>query len=103
MDLSRLQIDRGAGARRATRRRPRVGRWVVLAALVGAGWFFRAPLVALVDRARSTEIEVAVVLRESPQSAAASSGIAASGHVIARRRAALSADTPGRIVELNVT
>jgi HlyD family secretion protein len=103
MDLSRLQIDRGSGPRRATRRGHHIGRWVVVATLLGAGWLFRAPLEGLVERVRSTEVEVATVTRESPQSAAASSGIAASGHVVAQRRAALSADTPGRIVELNVT
>src|SRR5688572_23330916 len=102
MDLSRLQIDRAAGPRRAARRRSRIGPVLVVAALVAAGWLYRAPLAAFIERTRAIEVEVAVVLHQPPHSAAASTGIAASGHVVARHRAALSADTPGRIVELNV-
>ncbi|MEZ6016207.1 MAG: HlyD family efflux transporter periplasmic adaptor subunit [Planctomycetota bacterium] len=103
MDLSRLQIDRGNGPRRAVRRGTRYGRWVMLAALLGAGWIFRAPLLAQLARARATEVEVANVVRAVPGAVPATSGTAANGYIVARRRAALSADTPGRIIELNVT
>jgi RND family efflux transporter MFP subunit len=41
-------------------------------------------------------------VRRTAAAAAAVSGAAANGYIVARTRAALSADTPGRIVELNV-
>ncbi len=102
MDLERLKIEREP-ARRAPRRRrvPWVG-LVVLLLLAGAGWTFRRPLLAQVDAWRLPRVTYVVVERSSPLAAAAVSGTAANGYVVARVRAALSADTPGRIVELNV-
>jgi RND family efflux transporter MFP subunit len=101
MDLQKLSIDRGEGARRR-RRNPWLGRLIALGVVALAAWFFRAPLLALLDRWRLPEVEVAVVVRSSPGALAAASGTAANGYVVARRRAALSADTPGRIVQMNV-
>jgi RND family efflux transporter MFP subunit len=101
MDLKKLQIDRSE-SRRRRRRAPGLGCLIALALVAVAGWFFRAPLLALLDRWRLPQVEVATVVRSSPMAAAAASGAAANGYVVARRRAALSADTPGRIVEMNV-
>jgi RND family efflux transporter MFP subunit len=107
-DLTSLRIDRGtAPARRPgvpPRRRaawlpPALGAAAVLAGL----WIFRAPLARLVDGVRLPAVRVVEVVESSPLSAAAISGTAANGHVVAARRAALSADAPGRVVELNVT
>jgi len=103
MDLSRLQIDRGVGPRRAHRRRLRLAPWLAVAALGTAAWVYRAPLSALAARAGSAPVEVATVVRGELGVVAAASGTAANGYIVAQRRAALSADTPGRIVELNVT
>ncbi len=64
---------------------------------------YRAPLLALAARAGSEPVEVAAVVRGDLGTVAAASGTAANGYIVAQRRAALSADTPGRIVELNVT
>lgn len=101
MDLEKLQIDRSAQKRRR-RRSPWPGRLIALALLALALWFFRGPLLERLDRWRLPEVEVAAVVRSSPMARAVASGTAANGYVVARRRAALSADTPGRIVELNV-
>ena len=101
MDLQKLSIDRGAAVRRR-RRSPWIGRLIALGVLAVAAWLFRAPLLALLDRWRLPEVEVAVVVRSSPMALATASGTAANGYLVARRRAALSADTPGRIVQMNV-
>ncbi|MEM7305650.1 MAG: efflux RND transporter periplasmic adaptor subunit [Planctomycetota bacterium] len=101
MDLTKLKIDRGAP--QPTRRKsPWLGRLVLLALIGGAGWLFHEPALAALDRWRLPKVRVAAVVRSSPMAQAAVSGTAANGYVVARRRAALSSDAPGRIVELNV-
>jgi RND family efflux transporter MFP subunit len=101
MDLQKLQIDRSA-----PKRRRRGGSWwgraIALGLVVLVVWIFRRPLLAQIDRWRLPEVEVAAVVRTTPMARAAASGAAANGYVVARRRAALSADTPGRIVALGV-
>ena len=106
MDLDKLSIDRGPGPRRAYRRKSPVLRLALIgAALVGV-WFLREPLTGMVRGLRATEMETAKAVMVDPAAsaaeAAAASGAAANGYLVARRRAALSADTPGRIIELNV-
>ena len=111
MDLDKLSIDRGPGPRRAVRRKSPLLRWALI---VGAGvalWIFRAPLLDLAGGSRFENVEVTKEEQASAARSAAAtkpvdvpapSGAAANGYLVARRRAALSADTPGRIVELNV-
>lgn len=106
MDLGPLRIDRsGAAARRPARQG--VPGWVVglatLVALLVVGWVLRAPLAARLDRLQAVEVRVVRAERATPLAAGAVKGMAANGYIVAARRAALSADTPGRIVELNVT
>lgn len=105
MDLEALKIDRSADSGRARRRRRRGGLgWIVVLAVAAiALWLFRAPLVRTLDGWRLTHVRTLRVVATSPAAAAAVSGTAANGYVVARTRAALSADTPGRIVELNVS
>lgn len=99
-DLSALRIERGAGGRR--RRSPWV-RTLVVAALLGGGlWLFWRPVRALVERLRLPAVTVVRATERDARSAGALTGTAANGFVVARVRAALSADSPGRIVELNV-
>lgn len=74
----------------------------MLGVLVGVLALFWRPLRAFVDRYRLPEVRVVTVLRPSRVAAGALTGVAANGYVVARVRAALSADTPGRIVEMNV-
>lgn len=64
---------------------------------------FYRPLLRLVDRFRLPQVAVLEVSVSRPSAAGAVQGTAANGYVVARTRAALSADTPGRIVEMNVT
>ncbi|MEW6742757.1 MAG: efflux RND transporter periplasmic adaptor subunit [Planctomycetota bacterium] len=100
MTLEQLRIDR----RSSGRRRPRawLGRGLLLLVLAVPAYLFWTPLAGLVDRVRLPEVEVARAT--APASAAdAVRGKAANGYVVAARRAALSADTPGRIVEMRVT
>jgi RND family efflux transporter MFP subunit len=102
LDLQPLKIDRER--QRRPGRRPRwFGRLVALAVLVAVLVLFWRPLLALVDRVRLPEVRVFQVSAASPLAAGALQGTAANGYVVARVRAALSADTPGRIIEMNVT
>jgi RND family efflux transporter MFP subunit len=101
VDLQRLRIDRGERSAAPRRARSFPFWLVVVLGVVGAGFYFREPIRGYADRWTLPRVEVALVRRESP-SAGAVGGTAANGYIVARRRAALSADTPGRIVELNV-
>jgi len=90
-DLSRLRIEREeAGPPRARRR------WLlVLLALAGGAWLLRGWLLL-----GPQQVQVARATRTG--GAAAVSGVAANGYVVARRQAALSTDIQGRLVELRV-
>ncbi|MCY3001237.1 MAG: efflux RND transporter periplasmic adaptor subunit, partial [Planctomycetota bacterium] len=61
------------------------------------------PIVQLFERLNLPEVRATVALKQSAGAAVSVTGASANGYVVASRRAALSADTPGRIVELNVT
>ena len=106
MELERLRIDRAATRSAANGVAARRSRWiprlVLLAVVVAVVWLFEHPLRRLVDRVRLPQVEVVRVTRTGALAASSVSGTAANGYVVARTRAALSADTPGRIVELNV-
>jgi RND family efflux transporter MFP subunit len=78
-------------------------RALLLAALAGLSFFFRRPLLALGDRYRLPAVDTLLVSVSSPLAASALRGTSANGYIVARVRAALSADTPGRIVEMNVS
>lgn len=104
MDLEPLKIERKAPPTRARAgRRPRwVGPFIVLALLGAAVWVFQRPLLDLVDRFRLPEVRIQRVTKSSAVVAASATGASANGYIVAKTRAALSADTPGRIVEMNV-
>ncbi len=99
-DLNPLRIDRNATPRKRAKRW--TGRALWLIACLAAVWLFQRPLGELVDRLRLVEVEVTSVVRRSPSQDAGSEGAAANGYVVARTRAALSADRPGRLVAVNV-
>jgi HlyD family secretion protein len=104
VDLSPLQIDRAAVRPKRGGRRGGPN-WVAItlvAVALVAFWLFRAPLLALLDRVRLPEVEVGTAIESTPLAAGAIEGTAANGYVVADRKASLSADTPGRIVEMNV-
>lgn len=95
-DLTRLKIDRSAPPPRRGRALP----WVLLLIFAAAaGWlgvtrgWFAAP---------GSGPEVALGRVQRIGGAAAQSGVAANGYVVARRQAALSTDIQGRLVELPV-
>ncbi|GAB4148147.1 MAG: efflux RND transporter periplasmic adaptor subunit [Planctomycetota bacterium] len=104
-ELEDLRIPRtrakpaGAGPRR---RNPWPARIAALAALGAAIWLFWPMMRSFADSIRLPVVRVAVLREQSPAAAAAVRGTAANGHVVAARRAALSSDVPGRIVEMNV-
>ncbi len=100
-DLSGLSIpdrDRSGGG---------AGRWIkrigVLAALGMLGFLFKDRILGAVSGARAVEVESIVLAQVAAEDLLVLDGTAANGYVFASRRAALSADAPGRIVELNVT
>ncbi len=94
-DLTRLTIDRAP----TPARRRGAGRWIagaiVLALLAWLGW----PALAARFDGRP---EVRVARAQRVTAAAALTGTAANGYVVARRQAALSTDVQGRLVELKV-
>ena len=107
VDLSRLKIDRARAAPVSTPRRSRSrGRWfgrlVLLAVVVAVGWMFRQQILDFTDRLRLPQVTTARVIKPSAAAAGAVTGTASNGYIVARTRAALSADTPGRIIEMNV-
>ncbi len=109
MDLNRLKIDRSETARgrapaasERRRRSPWLRRGIIAVLGLFLLWLFRGPLLGLYDRLTLPEVQVVVAVKTNPLQSAALSGVSANGYVIAARRAALSADTPGRIVEMNV-
>jgi len=66
-------------------------------------FIFWRPLWEWVDRFRLPLVRTVRAERSHPAALGVVQGKAANGYIVASRRAALSADTPGRIVELNVT
>lgn len=106
MELAKLTIDRSgnrpaSGGRR--RRSPWPGRLIALALLLGAGWLFRAPILSWYDGITLPQVNVVRATAITARQSTALSGTSANGYLVAATRAALSADTPGRVVELNVT
>jgi RND family efflux transporter MFP subunit len=103
MDLQPLKIDRKEAPRAAGGRRVRwLGPTIAVAVVAFLVWLFHAPIVGLLDRVRLAEVKVLVLRKSTPVSAAAATGTSSNGYIVAKTRAALSADTPGRIVQLNV-
>jgi RND family efflux transporter MFP subunit len=102
-DLQSLKIDRSSTERRGGRRSRGWGLWIFLALLLGGLWLFRAPIQRLVESVSLREVRVTTAIKQSAGAATMVSGAAANGYIVASRRAALSADAPGRVVEMNVT
>lgn len=101
-DLSKLRIDRPR--RDYARATGRPWGWIAFAValLLALGWTQRGAVADLLEGDTRPEVRLGVVRREGP-AANEVAGMAANGYVVAARRAALSADTPGRIVQMNVT
>ncbi len=101
VDLKDLKIER-----RPKAARNRKGSWptrIIGLALLGVvGWLTAPMLSRFYDRVNLPEVRTFLVTESSQATAAAVRGTAANGYVVAARRAALSSDVPGRIVELNV-
>jgi RND family efflux transporter MFP subunit len=103
LEVEKLKIDRGATPTRALgRRRNWVGPLVGLGLVALVLWLFQAQILGFVDTWRLPEVRTLRVQKRSGAAAATASGTSANGYIVARTRAALSADTPGRIVEMNV-
>ncbi|MEC7726260.1 MAG: biotin/lipoyl-binding protein, partial [Planctomycetota bacterium] len=101
MELQDLKINRSpkAARRRNNRWAPKILPLAAAAALLGLTWPW---LSRMLDQLNLPEVQALVVTESNPASAAAVRGTAANGYIVAARRAALSSDVPGRIVELNV-
>ncbi|MFM1870916.1 MAG: hypothetical protein RL398_338 [Planctomycetota bacterium] len=102
MDLNSLKIDRAPKAAPRRRGNPWPLRLVGLAVLGAAAWLFWPSITDFSDRMRLPAVKTYLVTEAAPAAAAAARGTAANGYVIAARRAALSSDVPGRIVEMRV-
>ena len=98
-DLSQLRIERRDETARGPRRRGGTLKWIVIiVVLAGLAWFGLSRFGG--GAIGKTEVELARVQKVG--GAAALTGTAANGYVVARRAAALSTDIQGRIVELRV-
>jgi len=102
VDLNELKIERTKPTAQRRRGNPWTLRVSVAVALLAALWLFGPSVSAWTDRMRLLEVKTLVVRAPAAAAAAAISGTAANGYVIAARRAALSSDVPGRIVEMLV-
>lgn len=99
-DLSQLRIERRDEAARGPRRRGGALKWIVIVVvLAGLAWF---GLSRFGGGAIGGKTEVELGRAQKVGGAAALTGTAANGYVVARRAAALSTDIQGRIVELRV-
>jgi RND family efflux transporter MFP subunit len=76
---------------------------ILLIVVLAAAALFHKQLLAALASWQAPRLAVAEVQRVSAAALMAEEGTSSNGYVVAARRAALSADTPGRIVELNVT
>ena len=98
-DISALRIDR-------TKPAPKAGafgmRILAVIAVVAFVQFVVRPGLSKIAELTTPLVEVARVAVRNPSTRASLSGIASNGYVVARTRAALSADAPGRLVEMNV-
>lgn len=102
-NLDRLRIDRSNS--RSPRRSGGLGRLLLillLLAVVAVAYLFRKRLQQWVDRLSLPKIQVMRVEKSHPAVLGAVEGMAANGYIVAARRAALSADAPGRIVDIRV-
>lgn len=102
MDLQSLKIERSSKPASRRRANPWPFRLVLLSVLGGAGWLFWPQAAAFADRLRLPVVRTEVVAESPVIASAAMRGTAANGYIIAARRAALSSDVPGRIVEMAV-
>jgi RND family efflux transporter MFP subunit len=91
-DLTRLRIDRGAGA---ARRRARSGRWIALALLAAAAGGY-----ALLRYGAAVPVETAAATQAYPSQAYTL--LNATGYVVAQRKAAVSSKATGRLEWLGV-
>lgn len=97
-DLSQLRIDRRESGKPKARGGGGALKWVIGAVLLAALVWLGLSLSGSLDGA--VPVELARVQKVG--GAAALTGTAANGYVVARRQAALSTDIQGRIVELKV-
>ena len=103
LDLQSLKIERSQPPPAARRRtNPWPLRVLLLAGLCVVLWLFWPALSGFADRIRLPEVSTIVVSETGAAAAAAVRGTAANGYIVAGRRAALSSDVPGRIVDLTV-
>jgi RND family efflux transporter MFP subunit len=103
LDVEKLRIDRGPDTQRPRARRRRwTGPLVTLGLVALVLWLFQGRILGWIDALRLPEVRVQRVTQRSGAAAATASGTSANGYIVARTRAALSADTPGRIVEMGV-
>lgn len=104
VELEQLKIDRNPSSKRARGRR--TSGWiklVIVLAVVGVLVFvFRAKLTDTIGSFGLPTVKTERVVERNAATVAAATGTSSNGYIVAKTRAALSADTPGRIVEMNV-
>lgn len=89
-------------ARRSGGRGPAWMKWALLLLALATAWLaFGRDIAGKFADAGRPVVKTARVEQRSAGQVAAALGASANGYIVAKKRAALSADTPGRIVEMN--
>lgn len=103
MSVEYKPIPPSERARRSGGRGPAWMKWVLLLLALAVAWLaFGRDLAGKFAEAGRPLVKTARVEQRSAGQVAAALGASANGYIVAKKRAALSADTPGRIVEMNV-
>jgi HlyD family secretion protein len=103
VELEQLKIDRDSSKRARGRRSSRWTKPLVVLAVLGLlAFVFRARLLEAIDSLGLPTVKTERIAERNAAAVAAATGTSSNGYIVAKTRAALSADTPGRIVEMNV-
>ncbi len=103
MSAEYMPIPAADRPRRGASKSPAWVKWAFLLLVLAIAWLaFGEGLVQRASEAGQPLVKTAKAEARSAGQVAAALGASANGYIVAKKRAALSADAPGRIVEMNV-
>ena len=103
MSAEYMPIPAADRSRRGSKQSPAWVKWAFLLLVLAVAWLaFGEGIVQRAAEAGRPLVKTARAEQRSAGQVAAALGASANGYIVAKKRAALSADAPGRIVEMNV-